>query len=218
MAEAVQAHHEGLARAADAEAVAIQLCLFLSPRLACLPEQPGTAEGSNGAAAAAALPAAGARAAWGGAGVAGGVARQTVYDGSSRSVLACAAALQVMLMARPQLLAEAAAPGGNPGSVSPVKDLNPATGRLIAAARSLYERVSRVVAVHAAAAAARLTRVRDWMHRSRRTAVPVVVRPRTATPVVWYDTASPCIMQKQGPACHTAPRQVYRGRLARRQG
>ena len=162
LAEAVQGNHEGLACAADAEAVALQLCLFLLPGLACLPDRPITAGGSHGAAAAALPPAPGAQAARGCSGGAGGAANsaQTTEDERVRAVLASAAALQALLTARPQLLAEAAALGGGAGSGSgPAEDPSAASGRLVAAARSLYKRLSCIVAAHAAAAAARLSKV-----------------------------------------------------------
>ena len=135
--------------------MALQLCLVLLPGLACLPDRPTTAAGSHGAAAAALPPAPGAQA--------GGAASptQTDADVEVRAVLACAAALQALLTAQPQLLAEAAARGGGAGSGSGlVVDASAASARLVAAARALYEQLSRVVAAHAAAAAAGLTRVR----------------------------------------------------------
>ena len=162
MAEAVLGHHEGLVCADDAEAVALQLCLFLLPRLACLPDRPN-AEGSDSAAAAALPPLPGAEAVRGCSSVIGGAANptQTDDDGEARAVLACAAALQALLTARPQLLAAAAERGGGAGLGSgPVEGPSAASARLVAAARALYARLSRVVAAHAAAAAMGLTRVR----------------------------------------------------------
>ena len=169
MAEAVQGHHEGLACAADAEAVALQLCLFLLPGLARLPARPNTAAGSHDASSAALPPEPGAEAARGCSGGARGAgkATQASEDGEVRAVLACAAALQALLMARPQLLAEAAKQGEGAGSGSGrAEDPRAASGRLVAAARSLYERLSRVVAAHATAAAARLSKVCARVQRS----------------------------------------------------
>lgn len=209
MAEAVQGHHEALACAPHAEAVALQLCLVLLPGLARLPDRPTTAEGSLHnpeltlhtliPAAAALAPAPRAQAARGCLGGAGGAANptQTSADGEVRAVLACAAALQALLTARPQLLAEAAARGGGAGS-GPVEGPGAASARLVAAARSLYERLSRVVAVHAAAAAARLTRVRARVQRSP---VTVTCAALTASTPACHSLTSSSSYSKRFPCC-----------------
>ncbi len=145
-ARALRAHHAGLG-ATDLQDAAVQLCRFVA---AGLPRLPSGHESSDP----------GCRAAEGGA--AGGARagldeprhppREGGEAGAFTAAADAAAALETLLMERPELLQRAALePIDGPSSAGPGRDRAPE--RALAAARALHARLSAAVAAQAAAAA-----------------------------------------------------------------